>query len=99
MTVLTALSNLSSAVSGGTYIVFTNAGVTVNESTGQLETILGVATRVFNLTAYSANNATVLTMAGDGAVTPSYSISALAPGNSATTTLILAVLSTSRARV
>jgi hypothetical protein len=63
---ITALSNLSGAVSGGTDLAFTNAGLTVNESAGQLETILGVATRVFNVTAYNATNSSVLTINGDG---------------------------------
>jgi hypothetical protein len=37
---------------------------------GALETINGVATRVFNVTSYSAVNASVLTINGDGTGDP-----------------------------
>jgi PEP-CTERM motif len=64
------LGTLSSSYTGGTAIAFTNAGATVNESAGQLEIVGGVATRVFNVTAYSAVNSTVLTINGDGSGDP-----------------------------
>jgi hypothetical protein len=40
------------------------------ESSGALQTINGVATRVFNVTAYSANNNTVNTIVSDGSGDP-----------------------------
>ena len=65
-TALSNLASLSSAITGGTNVTFTNAGETINESAGLLETIDGFTVRVFNVTAYSANNASVLNIVGDG---------------------------------
>lgn len=67
---LTNLGTLSSDYTGGTALTLTNAGATINESTGLLETVDGVATRVFNVGAYSAVNSTVLTINGDGSGDP-----------------------------
>jgi hypothetical protein len=69
---LTTLGTLSSgiATNGTANITLTNGGATINESSGQLETINGVASRVFNVTSYSAVNATVLTINGDGSGDP-----------------------------
>ena len=67
---LTALSNLSAGYTGGTNIAFTNAGETVVASTGVLETYNGISARVFNVTGYSANNSSILTIQGDGTGTP-----------------------------
>ena len=67
---LSAIATLTAAVSGGTNFALTNAGATVNENTGALQTINGVVSRVFNVTAYSANNSTVLTIVGDGSGQP-----------------------------
>jgi hypothetical protein len=69
-TALNEVNTLSSSSSGGTSIAFTNPGQTINESSGQLQTINGVATRVFNVSSYSANNATVNTIVGDGTGDP-----------------------------
>jgi hypothetical protein len=69
-TALSDIASLSSGVTGGANIAFTNAGETINESSGVLETVLGVNVRVFNVTAYSANNASVLTIVGDGSGAP-----------------------------
>ena len=62
----TGINDLSADVSGGTNVAFTNAGETINESTGMLETIDGAMLRVFNVTSYSATNSSVLTVNGDG---------------------------------
>ena len=67
---LTNLGTLSSSITGGTSITISNGGETISESTGQLETINGVASRVFNVTSYSANNTDVLTINGDGSGDP-----------------------------
>jgi len=67
---LSFLNTLSASISGGTGIALTNAGATINESSGALETIGGVASRVFNVTSYSAVNSTVLTINGDGTGDP-----------------------------
>lgn len=69
-TALSDIASLSSAITGGTNVTFTNAGETINENTGVLETIDGVNVRVFNVTAYSANNASVLNIVGDGSGAP-----------------------------
>jgi hypothetical protein len=67
---LTYLGSLSSSYTSGTPLTLTNAGATINESTGQLETVNGVATRVFNVGSYSAINSTVLHINGDGSGDP-----------------------------
>jgi choice-of-anchor A domain-containing protein len=69
-TALSTLSSLSSGFTGGTNIAFTNAGENVNVSLGALETYNGVTAHVFNVTSYSAVNASVLTITGDGLGTP-----------------------------
>jgi hypothetical protein len=55
---------------GTANISLTNAGLTLNESSGQLETVDGVVSRVFNVISYSAVNSTVLTINGDGSGDP-----------------------------
>lgn len=69
---LTYLASLSSGYTntGVTTLGLTNAGATVDESNGTLETVDGVTARVFNVTSYSAVNATVLTLCGDGSGDP-----------------------------
>src|SRR4029077_10083910 len=67
---LNNLGELSSDYSGGTALTLTNAGATINESAGALETVDGVPTRVFNVSSYSAVNSTVLTINGDGSGDP-----------------------------
>jgi choice-of-anchor A domain-containing protein len=80
-TALSAINALSAAYSGGTNITFTNSGETINENTGALVTIDGIATRVFNVTAYSANNASVLDIVGDGTGDPVVFNFAVGTGN------------------
>ena len=80
-TALSAVNTLSGAYSGGTNIAFTNPGETVNENAGALMTIDGVATRVFNVTGYSANNASVLNIVGDGTGDPVVFNFAVGSGN------------------
>jgi PEP-CTERM motif-containing protein len=64
------LASLSAAYSGGTSIALGNAGATINESSGVLETVDGVTARVFAVSSYSAVNSTVLTINGDGSGDP-----------------------------
>lgn len=69
---LSLLSTLSAGITtnGSANISLTNFGGTINESSGQLETINGVTSRVFNVTSYSATNSTVVTINGDGSGDP-----------------------------
>ena len=72
-TAVNAINSLSSGISGGTNLNLSGLnGNTVNvyASTGTLETISGVQCYVFNVTAYSANNASVLNIIGDNTGTP-----------------------------
>jgi choice-of-anchor A domain-containing protein len=55
--------------------------MTVNESSGTLVTINGVATRVFNVTAYQANNSSILQINGDGSGDPVVFNFAVGSGN------------------
>jgi hypothetical protein len=66
---LNAVNSLSSGISGGTGLVI-NGTQTVNESAGALQTINGVASRVFNVTSYSAVDNSILTINGDGSGNP-----------------------------
>ncbi|HLZ73849.1 PEPxxWA-CTERM sorting domain-containing protein [Phenylobacterium sp.] len=69
-TALTDIGALSTALTGGNNIAFTNAGETINESAGKAETVDGVSVRVFNVTSYSANDNSVLDIVGDGSGAP-----------------------------
>jgi choice-of-anchor A domain-containing protein len=69
---LNAVNSLSTAYSGGANLnlSYNNTTMTVNESSGTLMTVDGVATRVFNVTGYQANNSSVLKIVGDGSGNP-----------------------------
>ena len=71
-TAINAVNSLSTSLGGlaGTTISFNNANQTVNESAGTLETSNGVSYRVFNVTSYSENNASTVTINGDGSGDP-----------------------------
>ncbi len=66
-TVNTLSTNLGSA-SGASLTL--NGNQTVNESAGTLDTIGGVAYRVFNVTSYNEGNGNVVTINGDGSGDP-----------------------------
>ena len=68
---LSTVTNLSSSLAGlGTSSPLAiNGTQTINESTGQLDTVNGVTYRVFNVTSYSENNGKVVTINGDGSGT------------------------------
>ena len=70
-TAAAAINSLSTSLGGlsGTSIAFNNNTVTINESSGKLQTAGGVTYRVFNVTSYSENNNTV-TINGDGSGDP-----------------------------
>ncbi len=64
------LASLSSSLAGlGSNLALTGTQ-TVNESSGQLDTVNGVTYRIFNVTSYSEINGTLLTIKGDGSGDP-----------------------------
>lgn len=69
-TAINNLTTLSSGVggTGGTFgtSITLNGSQTINELNGELETVGGINYRVFDVTKYSAVNASVLTINGDG---------------------------------
>jgi hypothetical protein len=72
----TDLANLSTLSSGlgaltGTNVAFTNSATqTINESSGQLETLNGVTYRVFDVTSVGDQAGQILTINGDGSGDP-----------------------------
>ncbi|MGP8247079.1 MAG: collagen-binding domain-containing protein [Bryobacteraceae bacterium] len=67
---LSEVGTLSSDVSGGTNLAISKGGETIDESSGTLETVDGIASYVFNVTSYSANNSDVMTIVGNGSGDP-----------------------------
>ena len=66
---LNSVNSLNSAYSGGNGLAISGAQ-TINESAGQLETVDGVLTRVFNITSYSETDGMVVAIDGDGSGDP-----------------------------
>jgi hypothetical protein len=67
---LSTVDSLNTSLAGIGNGLVLNGTQTVNESSGLLDTIGGVTYRIFNVTAYSANDGDVLTIVGDGSGNP-----------------------------
>jgi uncharacterized repeat protein (TIGR01451 family) len=67
---ISTVTSLSSSLAGlGTPIAI-NGNQTINESSGQLDTVNGVTYRIFNVTSYSENDGKLVTINGDGSGDP-----------------------------
>jgi uncharacterized repeat protein (TIGR01451 family) len=65
-TALNTVTALSNSLAGLGNNISINGNQTINESAGQLDTVNGVAYRVFNVTSYNENDGKVVTINGDG---------------------------------
>ena len=69
-TALNAVNSLSSSLANLGSSLTINGTQTIDESAGQLDTVGGVAYRVFNVTNYNVNNNQSVTIVGDGSGDP-----------------------------
>ncbi len=69
-TALSTLNGLNSSFAGLGNTLAINGTQSINESSGQLDTVAGVTYRVFNVTSYSENNGNLVTINGDGSGDP-----------------------------
>ncbi len=67
---LNTVNSLSSSLAGLGNSLAINGSQTINESAGQLDTVNGVAYRVFNVTSYSETDGQLVTINGDGSGDP-----------------------------
>jgi len=69
-TALNTVNSLSPSLAGLGKSLTISGNQTVNESAGQLDTVNGVAYRVFNVTSYSEGDGNILAVNGDGSGDP-----------------------------
>jgi hypothetical protein len=67
---LNTVNSLNGSLAGLGNSLAISGNQTINESTGQLETVNGVTYRVFAVTSYSEGNGNLLTIHGDGSGNP-----------------------------
>jgi uncharacterized repeat protein (TIGR01451 family) len=67
---LHTVNNLSSSLAGLGNSLTINGTQTINESAGQLDTVNGVAYRIFKVTSYNENDGKLVTINGDGSGDP-----------------------------
>ena len=69
-TALNDVNSLNSSLAGLGSALAISGNQTINESSGQLDTVCGVTYRVFNITSYSENDGKLVTINGDGSGNP-----------------------------